>query len=133
MPKKNPFRLRLHKLTNPTPRRIYRFRHQVKRLRAYLLLYVFPKEPPPLPPIDMLYKKAGKLRQAYLIRKATKDFSPSIFEKARKQVKKEKKRFLKAYWALRPEAKKFLKVWAKRFPLPEGQLAGSGISKAKLV
>ncbi|MCX7980217.1 MAG: hypothetical protein N3A68_04100 [Bacteroidia bacterium] len=118
MLKKAPFHLRLRKLTHPTPRRIYRFRRRIKRLQAYLLLYVFPQTPPSAPPIETLYKQAGKLRQAYLIRKAAEDFSPTLIKKAQKQVRKRKRRFLKAYRLHKAEAKKILREWADRFPVP---------------
>lgn len=115
---RNPFRLGLKRVRKATPKAIYRFRRRVKRLRVYLALYTFPAEPPSYPALDKLFRRAGKLRQAYLNRDWVQKHLPEWKEAAYRAINYRKKRFLKAYKKLVKEVKAELKAWKKRFPPP---------------
>lgn len=113
-----PFRLRWKRLKKPSPRRIYRFRRAVKRLRAYLSVYTFPASPPDLPALSELYKAAGKLRQAYLIRKQVKKWLPQQKKAAKERVRRRIRQFHRAYAAQIEAAKAELRAVARQFPSP---------------
>ncbi|MEN3041250.1 MAG: hypothetical protein ABDH66_06915 [Bacteroidia bacterium] len=116
MPK--PFRLGLRRLYKLSPKRVYRFRRKVKRLRIYLGLYSFPADPPSHPALDKLFRRAGKLRQAYINWDLVKVLAPKWEDKAKEEVKHRKNRLKKVLKPLSRAAKQILKEWEKRYPIP---------------
>ncbi|GEM_PF-1805275 len=118
MKRRSPFRIGLRRVKRPTPKAIYRFRRKVKRLRVYLGLYAFPSEAPSSPALDKLFRRAGKLRQAYLYLDWVKANAPEWKTAAKAEVRYRKRRFRKAYKALRQAVREVLSVWEKRFPPP---------------
>lgn len=119
MPKApNPFALSLGRLRKPTSRRIYRFRRQVKALRAYLALYTFPAEAPTDAALDALYQAAGKLRRAYLIRKALRNLALEGESALRRRLRKRKKQFRTAYKLHKKAIRATLRRWRAMYPFP---------------
>lgn len=116
--KRDPFRLGLRRLRRATPKAVYRFRRRVKRLRVYLALYALPGDPPSSPALDRLFRRAGKLRQAYLHHAWVKAHAPTWKAAAKAEIRYRKRRFLKAYETLRREVRQVLSTWKKRFPPP---------------
>lgn len=116
--RRNPFRVGLGRLRRATPKVVYRFRRRVKRLRVYLGLYAFPAEPPASAALDKLFRRAGKLRQAYLHLEWVREHAPDWKAAAKAEVRYRKRRLRKAYKALQAAAHKDLSAWKKRFPPP---------------
>ncbi|MCS7189396.1 MAG: hypothetical protein RMJ66_06480 [Bacteroidia bacterium] len=85
---------------------------------AYLTLYAFPAETPISPALTAIYKAAGKLRQAYLIRKQLEDLDPTLHKKVQKLIRKRKKQFLQVYDTHRRLLRQQLRNWKRQFPLP---------------
>lgn len=116
--RRSPFRIGLRRLKRATPQTVYRFRRRVKRLRVYLALYALPSEAPSSPALDKLFRRAGKLRQAYLYLDWVKANAPDWKAAAKAEVRYRKRRLLKAYKALRQPVREALSAWKKRFPPP---------------
>ncbi len=129
--KPNPFALSLGRLRKPTSRRIYRFRRRVKALRAYLELYTFPAEAPTDAALDALYRAAGKLRRAYLIREALPAIAPSEKAALAKKLRKRKKRFKKAYKLYRKPLRATLRLWRERYPFPGSEPSAQQLWQAQ--
>lgn len=116
--KPNPFRLGLRALRRAKSKAVYRFRRRVKRLRVYLALYALPNDPPSSPALDKLFRRAGKLRQAYLHRAWIKAHAPIWKPAIKAEIRYRRRRLLKAYDSLVKEARQTLSIWKKRFPAP---------------
>ncbi|MCS7152337.1 MAG: CHAD domain-containing protein [Bacteroidia bacterium] len=116
--KRNPFKVGLRRLRKATPKAVYRFRRRIKRLRVYLALYSFPQPAPHSKAIDKLFRRAGKLRQAYLYLEWVKLHAPEWKDAAKAEISYRKRRFKKAYKKLVKEVKSTLAEWEKRFPPP---------------
>ncbi|MCX7606444.1 MAG: CHAD domain-containing protein [Bacteroidia bacterium] len=114
----NPFALGLKGLRRPTPKRIYRFRRRVKRLRAYLALYAFPAPPPTCSALDALFKAAGKLRQLHLIHDQVQQICADLQKKSKKELRKKEEKFIQSYKGNRKEAARCVKNWKQKFPPP---------------
>lgn len=133
MKRRSPFKLRLRSLAKPTPRRIYRFRRRVKQLRVYLALYTLPAEPPTAPALDSLFRRAGKLRQAYLTWSAIQDWGFPLEKTAGKYVKKQRKRFLDALKLHKKEVRVVLSQWKQLYPPPwqQGKVPASWLRQGE--
>lgn len=133
MKQRSPFKLKLRSLAQPTPRRIYRFRRRVKGLRVYLALYTLPADPPAAPALDILFRRAGKLRQAYLTRKAIEQWDFPLEKITSKRIKKQKRRFLEAFKLYKKEVKALLRQWKKLYPPPwqQGEVPASWIRQGE--
>ncbi|MCS6789968.1 MAG: hypothetical protein NZ580_03190 [Bacteroidia bacterium] len=133
MKRHSPFRLKLRSLTKPTPRRIYRFRRRVKQLRVYLALYTLPADPPAALALDALFRRAGKLRQAYLTWQSIQDLDFPLEKVIRKQIKKQRKRFLEALRLHRKEVRALLHQWRKLYPPPwkQGRVPASWLRQGE--
>ncbi|MCX8113193.1 MAG: hypothetical protein N3E49_08395 [Bacteroidia bacterium] len=118
MKRRNPFRLGLRRLRKPTPKAIYRFRRRVKRLRVYLELYTFPSEAPHSPALSRLFRRAGKLRQAYLHEEWVRLHAPEWRKAVKKEIRYRKRRFSKLYRKSVEDIRGVLAEWRKRFPPP---------------
>lgn len=116
MPK--PFRIGLRRLRSLSPKSIYRFRRKVKRLRVYLALYNFPADPPSNPALDKLFRRAGKLRQAYLHMEWLQTLAPEWKKAAKAEIKYRKRRLRKVLKPSIKEVQKAIMEWEKRFPEP---------------
>ncbi|MDW8015791.1 MAG: hypothetical protein RMK19_07240 [Bacteroidia bacterium] len=108
----------LRRLRQLTPSAVYRFRRRIKRLRVYLSLYTFPAEPPTHPSLDTLFRRAGKLRQAYLNLEWIQAHAPHWRKAAKKEVKRRRRRLKRVYKAERQTIRDLLRTWKERFPFP---------------